>query len=110
MKPPSSWSWAQARDCGQGTGTGSKASARHQASRSSRRFAKILPAHQLKDKLIERHLRLVICAREPDQLAVKIHGVVAGLPVVDDLLAVHTLTSFRRRRPCRSITIVVSVV
>jgi hypothetical protein len=60
----------------------------------SRRFAKVLAGHQLKDQLIERDLGLVICAREAYQLTIQIHGVVAGFAIVDDLFAVHARNLF----------------
>ena len=60
----------------------------------SGRFAKVLAGHQLEDQLIERDLSLVICARETYQLTIQIHGVVAGLAIVDDLFAVHARNLF----------------
>src|SRR5262245_44864835 len=46
-------------------------------------------ADQLEHKLIQRDLPLVVGAGEADQLAIEVHGVVAGLAIVDDLFAVH---------------------
>src|SRR5262249_32161976 len=62
------------------------------------RLAEIVPADQLEDQLIERDIGLLVRAREADQLAIQIHGIVACLAVVDDLFAVHARASFQTAR------------